>query len=216
MQKRGAKKINLQSSVDQKFRSPLCNVSSHAQLWVHLIFKTCLRFHCDLYVCKVKLGMLTNLPYLGNHQYACHTAESDYRTNRFGIPLNRRRMLFFVRPPTDSTSERKNCRCLAKLPSLSKLNHSPSSCEKQTLSDQHWTLRNKPSRMNPTRRRNLVWNVHVGMLFKFVYSNFYTLCLAIQTYELVHVKISSATLLFHEIKSPTSLAIVAGVEKQQP
>ena len=108
MQKRGAKKINLQSSVDQKFRSPLCNVSSHAHIWVHPIFKTCLRFNCDLYVCIVKLGMLTNLPHLGNHQYACHTAESDYRTNRFGIPLNRRRILFFVRLPTDSTSERKN------------------------------------------------------------------------------------------------------------
>jgi len=53
--------------------------------------------------------------------------------------------------------------------------------------------------MNPTRRRNLVWNVYVGMLFKFVYSNFYTLCFAIQTYALVHVKMSSTTLLFHEI-----------------
>ena len=84
--------------------------------------------------------MSTNLPYLGNHQYACHTAESDYRKNRFGIPLNRRRILFFVRLPTDSISERKNCRCLAKLPSLSKLNHSPSSRENQTLltNTEHW------------------------------------------------------------------------------
>jgi len=43
MQKRCAKEIYLQSTVDQ-----------------------------------VKLGMLTNLPYLGKRQQACHSAETDY------------------------------------------------------------------------------------------------------------------------------------------
>jgi len=48
MQKRCAKEIYLQRTVDQKFRSPLCNVSSHAHLWVCPSFNTCLRFDCDL------------------------------------------------------------------------------------------------------------------------------------------------------------------------
>jgi len=41
------KELNLQSSVDEKRRSPLRNVNSYARL-IQPIFKMCLRFHCDL------------------------------------------------------------------------------------------------------------------------------------------------------------------------
>jgi len=64
-----------------------------------------------------------------------------------------------------------------------------------TLNIEKQAFTYEPDTQNESSLKCLCWH---AFQVRIPNSNFYTLCFAIQTYELVHVKFSSATLCFHE------------------